>query len=105
VILVVSAFCIPLATQLMGSDPVIPSGASGPIDIHKSLIDRMSLLSISQEGSEGDSMATSTWILLLVFGFTIISEYDLMSCLSESTLLCHANKCPTTIDFSMSTEV
>ena len=72
VILVISAFCIPLATQMMGSDPVIPSGASGPIDIHKSLIDRMSLLSISQEGSEGEGMATSTWILLLVFGVTII---------------------------------
>ena len=72
VILVISAFCIPLATQMMGSDPVIPSGASGPIDVHKSLIDRMSLLSISQEGSEGEGMATSTWILLLVFGVTII---------------------------------
>ena len=72
VILVISAFSIPLATQMMGSDPVIPPGASGPIDIHKSLIDRMSLLSISQEGSEGEGMATSTWILLLVFGFTII---------------------------------
>ena len=36
---------------------------------------------------------------------SIFSEYDFMFCLSESTLLCHANKCPTTIDFSMSTEV
>ena len=72
VILVISAFSIPLATQMMGSDPVIPPGASGPIDIHKSLIDRMSLLSISQEGSEGEGMATSTWILLIVFGATII---------------------------------
>ena len=72
VILVISAFSIPLATQMMGSDPVIPSGASGPIDIHKSLIDRMSLLNISQEGSEGEGIASSTWILLLVFGFTII---------------------------------
>ena len=72
VILVISAFSIPLATQMMGSDPVIPPGASGPIDIHKSLIDQMSLLSISQEGSEGEGMATSTWLLLLVFGATII---------------------------------
>ena len=72
VIVLISAFCIPLATQMMGSDPVIPSGASGPIDIHKSLIDRMSLLNISQEGSEGEGIASSTWILLLVFGFTII---------------------------------
>ena len=72
VILVISAFSIPLATQMMGSDPVIPPGASGPIDIHKSLIDQMSLLSISQEGSEGEGMATSTWLLLIVFGATII---------------------------------
>ena len=60
VIVLISAFCIPLATQFMGSDPVIPSGASGPIDIHKSLIDRMSLLNISQEGSEGEGIASST---------------------------------------------
>ena len=72
VIVLIAAFCIPLATQFMDSDPTIPPGASGPIDIHKSLIDRMSLLNISQEGSEGEGIASSTWILLLVFGFTII---------------------------------
>ena len=72
VIVLIAAFCIPLATQFMDSDPAIPTGASGPIDIHKSLIDRMSLLDISQEGSEGEGIASSTWILLFVFGFTII---------------------------------
>ena len=72
VILVIFAIGIPLATQMMDSDPIIPPGASGPIDIHKSLIDQMSLLSISQEGSEGEGMATSTWLLLIVFGATII---------------------------------
>ena len=72
VIFATMAIGIPLATQMMNNDPIIPPGASGPIDIHKSLIDQMSLLSISQEGSEGEGMATSTWLLLLVFGATII---------------------------------
>ena len=72
VILATMAIGIPLATQMMNNDPIIPPGASGPIDIHKSLIDQMSLLSISQEGSEGEGLATSTWLLLIVFGATII---------------------------------
>ena len=72
VILVISAIGIPLATQMMDSDPIIPQGASGPIDIHKSLVDQMSLLSISQEGTEGEGLATSTWFLLIVFGATIL---------------------------------
>ena len=72
VILATMAIGIPLATQMMDNDPIIPPGASGPIDIHKSLIDQMSLLSISQEGSEGEGMATSTLLLLIVFGATII---------------------------------
>ena len=72
VIVLIAALCIPLATQFMDSDPTIPPGASGPIKIDKNLIGRMSLLDISQEGSEGEGIASSTWILLCVFGFTII---------------------------------
>ena len=52
--------------------PNYPPGASGPIDIHKSLVDQMSLLSISQEGSEGEGLATSTWLLLIIFGATLL---------------------------------
>ena len=70
--MLIAALCIPLATQFMDTDPTIPPGQSGPIKIDKNLIGRMSLLDISQEGSEGEGIASSTWILLLVFGFTII---------------------------------
>ena len=72
VIFATMAIGIPLVTQMMNNDPIIPPGASGPIDIHKSLVDQMSLLSISQEGSEGEGLATSTWFLLIVFGATIL---------------------------------
>ena len=72
VIFATMAIGIPLATQMMNNDPIIPPGASGPIDIHKSLVDQMSLLSISQEGTEGEGLATSTWFLLIVFGATIL---------------------------------
>ena len=73
VILATMAISIPLATQMMNNDPTIPPGASGPIDIHKSLVDQMSLLSISQEGSEGsEGLATSTWLLLIIFGASLL---------------------------------
>ena len=72
VIVATLAIGVPLATQLMSDDTIIPPGASGPIDIHKSLVDQMSLLSISQEGSEGEGLATSTWFLLIVFGATLL---------------------------------
>ena len=72
VIVLIAALCIPLATQFMDSDPTIPPGASGPIKIDKNLIGRMSLVDISQEGSEGEGIASSTWILLCVFGSAII---------------------------------
>ena len=67
VIVATLAIGVPLATQLMSDDTIIPPGASGPIDIHKSLVDQLSLLSISQEGSEGsEGFATSTWVLLII---------------------------------------
>ena len=67
VIFATLAIGVPVATQLMSDDTIIPPGASGPIDIHKSLVDQMSLLSISQEGSEGsEGFATSTWVLLII---------------------------------------
>ena len=73
VIFATLAIGIPLATQLMTNDTIIPPGASGPIDIHKSLVDQMSLLSISQEGSEGsEGFATSTWVLLIIFGASFL---------------------------------
>ena len=74
VIVATLAIGVPLATQLMSDDTTIPPGASGPIDIHKSLVDQMSLLSISQEGSEGsEGFATSTWVLLIILcAFSLI---------------------------------
>merc|ERR1712223_1908289 len=65
----IAALCI---TQFMDTDPTIPPGQSGPIKIDKNLIGRMSLVDISQEGSEGEGIASSTWILLCVFGSAII---------------------------------
>ena len=73
VILATMAIGIPLATQMMNNDPIIPPGASGPIDIHKSLVDKMSLLNISQEGTEGsEGLATSTWLLLIILGASLL---------------------------------
>ena len=74
VIVATLAIGAPLATQLMSEDTTIPPGATGPIDIHKSLVDQMSLLSISQEGSEGsEGLATSTWVLLIILcAFSLI---------------------------------
>ena len=67
----IAAICIPLATNFMDTDPTIPPGQSGPIKIDKNLIGRMSLVDISQEGSEGETIGSSTWILLCAFGLTI----------------------------------
>ena len=67
----IAAICIPLATNFMDTDPTIPPGQSGPIKIDKNLIGRMSLVDISQEGSEGETFSSSTWILLCAFGLTI----------------------------------
>ena len=74
VIFATLAIGVPVATQLMSDDTIIPPGASGPIDIHKSLVDQMSLLSISQEGSEGsEGFATSTCVLLIILcAFSLI---------------------------------
>ena len=74
VIVATLAIGAPLATQLMSEDTTIPPGATGPIDIHKSLVDQMSLLSISQEGSEGsEGFTTSTWVLLIILcAFSLI---------------------------------
>ena len=74
VIVATLAIGAPLATQLMSEDTTIPPGATGPIDIHKSLVDQMSLLSISQEGSEGsEGFATSTWVLIIILcAFSLI---------------------------------
>ena len=68
----IAAICIPLATKFMDTDPTIPPGQSGPIKIDKNLIGRMSLVDISQEGSEGETFSSSTWILLCAFGLTIL---------------------------------
>ena len=74
VIFATLAIGVSVATQLMSEDTTIPPGATGPIDIHKSLVDQMSLLSISQEGSEGsEGLATSTWVLLIILcAFSLI---------------------------------
>ena len=74
VIVATLAIGVPLATQLMSEDTTIPPGATGPIDIHKSLVDQMSLLSISQEGSEGsEGFATPTWVLIIILcAFSLI---------------------------------
>ena len=66
VIVATLAIGVPLATQLMSEDTTIPPGATGPIDIHKSLVDQMSLLSISQESEGSEGFTTSTWVLLII---------------------------------------
>ena len=65
-VVIIFAISAPLAAQLLSGETPIPPGETGPIDLHKSLVDKMSLLSISQEtsGSEGP---TPSWILVIIF--------------------------------------
>ena len=67
----IAAICIPFATNFIDTDPTIPPGQSGPIKIDKNLIGRISLVDVSQEGSEGETIGSSTWILLCAFGLAI----------------------------------
>ena len=66
VVVIIFAISAPLAAQLLSGETPIPPGETGPIDLHKSMVDKMSLLSFSQEtsGSEG---STPTWILVIIF--------------------------------------
>ena len=66
VVTIIFAICAPLAAQLLSGETPIPPGETGPMDLHKSMIDKMSLLSFSQEtsGSEG---STPTWLLTAIF--------------------------------------
>ena len=66
VVVAIFAISAPLAAQLLSGETPIPPGETGPIDLHKSMVDKMSLLSFSQEtsGSEG---STPTWILVIIF--------------------------------------
>ena len=65
-VFIIFAISAPLAAQLLSGETPIPPGETGPIDLHKSMVDKMSLLSFSQEtsGSEG---STPTWILVIIF--------------------------------------
>ena len=65
---VVAIFAIsaPLAAQLLSGETPIPPGETGPIDLHKSLVDKMSLLSFSQETSGSEGSTTPTWILVII---------------------------------------
>ena len=63
----------PLAAQLLSGETPIPPGATGPIDLHKSLVDKMSLLSISQETEGSEGSTTPTWILVIILcGLSVI---------------------------------
>ena len=66
VVIAILAIAAPLAAQLLSDETPIPPGATGPIDLHKSLVDKMSLLSISQETEGSEGFTTSTWVLLII---------------------------------------
>ena len=66
VVIAIFAISAPLAAQLLSGETPIPPGATGPIDLHKSLVDKMSLLSISQETEGSEGFTTSTWVLLII---------------------------------------
>ena len=74
VVIIIFAISAPLAAQLLSGEAPIPPGETGSVmDLHKSMIDKMSLLSFSQEtsGSEG---STPTWLLATIFcGATMVS--------------------------------
>ena len=73
VVVATLAISAPLAAQLLSEDTPIPPGATGPIDLHKSLVDKMSLLSISQETEGSEGFTTSTWVLLIILcGLSLI---------------------------------
>ena len=72
VVIAILAISAPLAAQLLSGETPIPPGATGPIDLHKSLVDKMSLLSISQETEGSEGSTTPTWILVIILcGLTI----------------------------------
>ena len=67
-VVIIFAISAPLAAQLLSGETPIPPGETGPIDLHKSMVDKMSLLSFSQEtsGSEG---STPTWLLATILTY------------------------------------
>ena len=66
VVVAIFAISAPLAAQLLSGETPIPPGETGPIDLHKSLVDKMSLLSFSQETSGSEGSTTPTWILVII---------------------------------------
>ena len=77
VLLITIAIAIPTASHLLSEDPTIPTGEAVPgsiLDLHKSLIDRLSLLSFSESSGGGEDSASSTWILIiLLIGVAVVS--------------------------------
>ena len=66
VVVAIFAISAPLAAQLLSGETPIPPGETGPIDLHKSLVDKMSLLSFSQETSGSEGSTTPAWILVII---------------------------------------